>query len=74
MGLIKFEDYNEESTNEAMKFTKSSSGMIPVGKKPPVEDVKIKKSDWDAMLVKINSMTPEKIEKVKKQLRILGLL
>jgi len=63
-------------TNEAaQKFTKTSSGMLPVGaKKTVVSDVKIKKDEWDKILTKINNMSSSKRSEIIKKLHGLGLM
>lgn len=71
--LKSFEDINEN--HKPLKFTKSTAGMIPAGKKQEFKtDVKIKKSEWDAMLVKINDLPAAKRAEVIKKLHDLGLM
>ena len=71
--LKSFEDLNE--AHKPMKFTKSTSGMIPSGKKTEFKtDVKIKKSDWDSMLTKINNLPSVKRAEIIKKLHGLGLM
>jgi len=69
--LKSFEDLNEA----ALKFTKSTAGMIPAGKKAELNaDIKIKKAEWDAMLTKINNLPSVKRAEVIKKLHALGLM
>lgn len=77
MSIIKFDEYflSEESANESIKFTKSSAGMIPVGKKTELKtDVKLKKSDWDALFTKINNLPSAKRSELIKKIHQLGLI
>jgi len=72
----------DEATNEAkinevgpMKFTKSTAGMIPANKKQEFKtDVKLKKSEWDAMFDKINKLTSAKRAEIIKKLHQMGLM
>jgi hypothetical protein len=64
-----------EALTEAQKFTRTSAGMVPVGKKIEFKtDAKIAKSEWDAMLVKINAMPSAKRAELIKKLHGLGLM
>jgi hypothetical protein len=74
--LKSFEDINEARVNEiAMKFTKSTAGMIPANKKAEFKaDVKIKKADWDAMFTKVNALPTAKRAEIIKKLHQLGLM
>ncbi len=71
--LKSFSDLNE--TVKPMKFTKSTSGMIPAGKKAEFKsDMKIKKEVWDAMLIKVNKLPSAKRSEIIKKLHNLGLM
>lgn len=81
MSIKKFDEFekriDEAKINEVgpLKFTKSSAGMIPVGKKVEIKtDVKIKKADWDAMFTKVNNLPSAKRAEMIKKLHDLGLI
>lgn len=79
MSIKKFDDFliNEAKLNEIapMKFTKSTAGMIPANKKQEFKtDVKLKKTEWDAMFDKINKLTSAKRAEIIKKLHQMGLM
>lgn len=70
--LKSFGEINED--HKPTKFTKSAVGMVKVGKDAGGADVKIKKADWDAVLIKINAMTPAKRSEIIKKLHQMQLI
>lgn len=63
-----------EETNEAQKFTRTTTGKhLPVGKKAQSE-IKVTKQQWTSMFDKLQAMPDDKKNEVLMKLHQIGLL